>query len=206
MKGNERIVSVSFLHPLHAITGIGKNLFDGTTGGLVGLRVKGESRGELRFLRTPGGILRKKVLVGLVQVDEVDRAKGAVGLHFANDTAQAVAVVGVVLAVESHAIVAEGEELTALGYVPTDALVHDSNEIMGGFIAIFLLETVRNLQLREQDAGRCPGVAVLRRLQHGARGRNMLVAGVTEIVQVEASLPVGHHWLMVVSPVVVAQF
>ena len=58
MEWNKWVVAVGLFNPLHAIAGIGQNLFAGLPCGLVGLGVIGEV-GLVGF-------------VGVVEVDEID--------------------------------------------------------------------------------------------------------------------------------------
>ena len=192
---NERVVAVGLLHPLHAVARIGQNLFTGRACGLVGLGVVGEG--------TRCSKLSSKYRITRIKINEIDGAEGAVFPHLADDAANAVAVVGVVLAVEGHAIVAEGIELAALRHIPADTLVHDSDEVVGFLGAVGLLVALGHLQLREQHLRVGPCVAVRGSLQHGARRWYVLVAGVAQVVDVEAVVPIGHHGLVVVGPAVV---
>ena len=89
----------------------------------------------------------------MVEIDEIDGSERTVLLHFTDDTPDAVAVVGVVLTVESYAIVANGIELSAFRDIPAHTLVHDGDEVVGLVRAVGLLETLRHLQLRKQNDG-----------------------------------------------------
>ena len=133
-------------------------------------------------------------------IDEVDGAEAAVPLHLTDDAPDAVAVVGVVLAVEGHAVVADGKQLSALADIPAHTLVHDGDEVVGLLLAPGLLESLRHLHLGEEYLWRAPLVAVARGLQHGVRGWDMLVAGVAEVMDVELVVPIGHHRLVVIGP------
>ena len=191
----QRFVTVGFLDPLHAIARIGEDFLTSLPGGLVGFGVEG-----------PIGLMSLIGHIGLIspiQINKVYRSESPVFLHLTDDTSNSIAVVGVVLAVESNAVVADGKELSALGDIPADTLVHDGNEVMGFLRTVRFLETLWNLQLGKQYLWLRPVIAVLGGLEHGARWRYMLVAGVTEEVQIELVVPIGHHRLMVVRPTVV---
>ena len=66
MQGDERVVAVGLLHPLHAVAWVGQNLFAGRSRGLVGLGVVG--KGRLVF-----PILHLLSVVAII-IDEIDGA------------------------------------------------------------------------------------------------------------------------------------
>ena len=90
--------------------------------------------------------------------------------------------------------------MPALTGVPTHALVHDGYEIMSLLLALGLGKAFRHLHFREENPWCAPGIAVLRRLIEGVRGRHVLILGIAEIVDMEQSVPISHHGLVVVSP------
>ena len=96
VQGNEGGVTIGFLYPLHPIARISQDFLTGLPCGLVGL-----------------GIIRKGCLVRLVsmvEIDKVDRSEGSVFPDLADNTSHTIAVVGVVLLVESHPIVPDGKK------------------------------------------------------------------------------------------------
>ena len=196
--GYERVAAVGLLRPLHTETRIGQYLFARLPYGLRSLAVMGKS----------GILLAEPVVV----VDKVDGTEAAVLLYLSHHPSYAVAVIGVVLAVECHTVVAGGKEDAALGYVPPHPLVHNGLE---GFlqvhigILVFGLRAIVGLGislghivLGEEHLRGAPRIAVGGGLHHGARWRHMLLGGVAEVVEVELVVPVGHHGLVVVGPAV----
>ena len=154
---NQRIVAVGFFYPLHPIAGIGKNLFTGRTYILGSLGIEGKGLASLTSLTS----------ITSIPVDEKYRPQRAVFLHFADDAPQTIAVVGVVLLVESNTIIAKRPQLSALRDIPSDALVHNGNEVMGLLGTVGLLKTLRHLHLWEENLWITPRITVRRSLIQG---------------------------------------
>ena len=193
---DERFIAVRLLHPLHAIERIGKDFLTCLPERLVlGFRIEGVGSLVLAAL------LRVEVVV---QIDEIDGSERAVRLDFAHDTADAVAVVRVVLLlVQADAVVAHGYQFARLGDVEAHTLVHDSlRPLLCHIRQVGLAEPFGHLIGREQLHGVGPGIAVGGSLEEGDRGRHMLVDRVGQVVHVEASVPVRHHRLVVVRPAI----
>ena len=100
MQRDERVITIGFLYPLHAIAWVGQYLLAGLVDVLGCLRIEGKDT-------LIGSILHIPSVVS-IQIDEIDGAEGAVLLHLANDASNAISIIGIVLAVEGHTIVANG--------------------------------------------------------------------------------------------------
>ena len=185
---DERVVAVGFLHPLHALHGVGHQGVDSPHEGLV-----------LRLLVI--GIDGVAGIEIVVVIDEVNGAEGPVFLHLTHHAPDAVAVVGVVLGRKGNAVVANGYQFPVGGHVESHALVHDGLQVLrlntgqGG-----LREPIGNGVFGKQFHRIAPRIPVVGSLQHGLSRWLMLMPGVGEVVHVELAVPVGHHGLVVVGP------
>ena len=152
VQGNEWVVAVCLLHPLHAVSRVGKDFLTGCLHVLRGLGVEGE---RTRYSRETS-----MFRITSIQIDKIDGTQRTVLLHLADDTPNTVTVVGVVLLVEGNAIVAEGKQLATLRDVPADTLVHDGDEVVGNVLAVGLGKALWHLQFRKQHLRVAPCVAV----------------------------------------------
>ena len=194
--GDKGIVAVGLLNPLHTIAGIGQNLLTGLAHSSWRMAVVGI--GGVAFVEA------------VVIIYEVDGAETAVLPHLADDTSDAVAVVGIVLPVEGDTIIAHGEEYTVGGDIPSHALVHDGFQRQL-LVGIGVLERWIGLIIRFREPFRHvvggkelywigPVIAVSGGLHHRMRWRHMLLGGVGKVVDVEPPVPICHHRLVVVGP------
>ena len=188
LEGQDIVAAVTLLGPLHALHGVRNQGIHSLYQILVlGLFVVG----------IVGVLLAETVVV----VDEIDGTERAVLLDFAHHASDAVAVVGVVLHRLADAIVADGQQFAVGRHIPAHPLVHHGLQIMRrGQGGTFLAEAFRHVVFGEQLHGFAPCVAVFRSLQHGLSRCFVLMAGVGQVVHIEASVPVGHHRLVVIGP------
>ena len=146
----------------------------------------------------------------MIVIDEIDRSERTVFLHLSHHTADAVAIVRVVLSVQSHTIVSGSQEDATLRYIPAHTLVHDSLQwfllvdiriLQFRFRLVFrLLETGWHIIFREENLWLAPIVSVLRNLHQGSRWGYMLLGRIAQEMHVELAVPIRHHRLMVIGP------
>ena len=178
---DKRVITVGLLYPLHTIAWVGKYLLACLAHVFRCLGIHAEwylivfiasALTSNDIVVEAGCCLHRLCLeiwfIRAVNIDEEHLAHAAVGLYLAHHTTDAVAIVRVVLAVESHAIVAHGKQRTVLCHIPAHTLMSYGNESLCLILTTRLCIAIWHRIFREEDYWVCPLITIGRCLQHSA--------------------------------------
>ena len=137
----------------------------------------------------------------MIIVNKINRTVCSVLLDFTNDTTDTISIIGIIFLIQSNPIIRHRNQTPRFGDIESYTLMHDSDQIFCFYTGTTLFGiTVRHFIRRENNNRICPIISIFGSHQKSLGGRHMFIGNIGQILQIELSVPISQHRLMIIGP------